>query len=31
LSVVWPQNHWVRFSDLGFKTRSYGLVIWASK
>jgi hypothetical protein len=41
--VVWPQNHLddffrfglktcgVEFSNLGFKTGSYGLVIWASK
>jgi hypothetical protein len=31
LLVVWFQNHWVRFSGLGLKTGSYGLVIWASK
>jgi hypothetical protein len=29
--VVWPQNHSLRFPDLGLKTSSYGLVIWASK
>jgi hypothetical protein len=31
LLVVWFQNNWVRFSGLGLKTGSYGLVIWASK
>jgi hypothetical protein len=31
LSVVWTQNHWVRFPGLGLKTGSYGLVIWSSK
>jgi hypothetical protein len=41
--VVWHQNHWddffqfglktcgIKFSNLGFKTGSYGLVIWTSK
>jgi hypothetical protein len=27
LLVVWPQNHWDRFSGLGLKTNSYDLVI----
>jgi hypothetical protein len=31
LLVVWPQNHWVMFLDLGLKTDSSGLMIWASK
>jgi hypothetical protein len=30
-SPVWPQNQWRRFSALGLKIGSYGLVIWASK
>jgi hypothetical protein len=30
-SLVWPQNRLLGFSDLGLKTDSYGLVIWASK
>jgi hypothetical protein len=30
-SPVWPQNRWLRFSDLGLKTGSYGLVIYALK
>jgi hypothetical protein len=41
LSVIWPENHWDgfsqfclktsggEFSDLGLKTGSFGLVIWA--
>jgi hypothetical protein len=31
LLVVWPQNDWDGFPDLGLKIGSYGLVIWASK
>jgi hypothetical protein len=31
LSVIWPQNNWVRFPGLDLKTDSYGLVIRASK
>jgi hypothetical protein len=31
LLVVWLQNNWVGFSSLGFKTDSYGLMIWAPK
>jgi hypothetical protein len=31
LSVVWPQNHWDGFPDLGLKTGSYSLVIHTSK
>jgi hypothetical protein len=27
LSLVWPQNHWDGFPDLGLKTGSNGLVI----
>jgi hypothetical protein len=30
-SLVWPQNRWLRFPDLGLKTDNSGLVIWASK
>jgi hypothetical protein len=30
-SLVWPQNRWLRFSDLDLKTGSYGLVICALK
>jgi hypothetical protein len=26
-SVVWPQNRWLRFPDLGLKTGSSGLMI----
>jgi hypothetical protein len=29
--VVWPQNHSLRFSGLGLKTGSCGLVIWPVK
>jgi hypothetical protein len=29
--VVWPQNHTLRFSSLGLKTGSCGLVIWPTK
>jgi hypothetical protein len=28
---LWPQNRWLRFSGLGVKIDSYGLVICASK
>jgi hypothetical protein len=27
LSLVWPQNYWVRFSGLGLKIGSYSLMI----
>jgi hypothetical protein len=30
-SPVWPQNQWLGFPDLGLKTDSSGLVVWASK
>jgi hypothetical protein len=30
-SPVWPQNRWLRFSDLGLKTGSYGLMIYVLK
>jgi hypothetical protein len=30
-SVVWHQNRWLRFSGLGLKTGSSGLMIWALK
>jgi hypothetical protein len=29
--LVYSQNRWLRFPGLGFKTGSYGLVIWVSK
>jgi hypothetical protein len=31
LLVGWSQNHWTGFPDLGIKSDSYGLMIWASK
>jgi hypothetical protein len=31
LPVVWHQNNWVKFPDLGLKIGNYDLVFWVSK